>query len=490
MSIPSNEKFDVVVVGAGPAGVVAAMRAGDLGARTALITKDAFGGMAANDGPVPVRTLAHAARLLRDARQLGDYGIEAVDLRLDYSKLLERVKHVVSDVREHSAFRSQIERAGVLIYENCGAARFLDRNTIKTESGLQFTADKVILCTGGMNRQLNIPGAELTATHSDAWALTEVPESMIVIGGGATGAQVASIFNDFGTKVQLFQAGPRILHTEDEQVSAAMADAFRAAGIVVREDFGSIESFEKTSSGIRMRFSKDGRSEEAEAELAVTAIGWVADTEGLNLTAAGVETNARGYIAVDETLKTSADNIFAAGDVTGRLMLVPQAIQDGFTAGTNAVKEKMITIPKQVAPIGSFTDPEYAQVGLTETKARESYDTLTATVNFDSTTRTIIDGRKHGFCKLIVDRNTYKILGCHVVGERAVEITQIAAVAMTAEMRVDSLAHVPLSFPTYAGVLGRVAATATRLLNLPRSGSFSESVSVDTAARAAPKDQK
>src|SRR5204863_7842258 len=125
-----------------------------------------------------------------------------------------------------------------------------------------------------------------------------------------------------------------------------------------------------------------------------------------------------------------------------------------------------LTPSKQVVPVGSFTDPEYAQVGLTEAKARESHHIVASIINFDSTARTIIDGRTNGFCKLIADRETREILGCHVVGERAVEITQVAAVAIAGGMRVDDLAHVPLSFPTYAGVLGRVAATATRQLNL------------------------
>ncbi|MGH8471054.1 MAG: hypothetical protein ACREVJ_01005 [Gammaproteobacteria bacterium] len=135
-------------------------------------------------------------------------------------------------------------------------------------------------------------------------------------------------------------------------------------------------------------------------------------------------------------------------------------------AATNAVRGATMTLGNRVSPIGSFTDPEYAQVGLTEAKAREKHDVVTAILRFDSTTRTIIDGRTAGFCKLIVDRASYKILGCHVVGERAVEITQVAAIAIAAGMRVDELAQVPLSFPTYAGILGRVAASATRQLNL------------------------
>jgi dihydrolipoamide dehydrogenase len=458
--------LNVIVIGAGPAGVLAALRAADLGARTAIITRDEFGGMAANDGPVPVRTLAHAARLIREARQLSLYGIAVSEPSLDYPRLLARVHEVVNDVRAHSALRGQIDSLGVPVYERAGAARFADPHTIETESGLRLQAEKIILCTGGVSRRLSVPGFELTATHSDAWGLTSVPPSMLVIGGGATGAQVASIFNAFGSRVQLFQAGPRILLTEDEDVSAAVATAFRESGIVVREDFGEIESFEKTPSGVRMIFSKDGARDSAEATLAVVAVGWVANTAGLNLVAAGVETDHRGFVRVDDYLRTSAPHIFAAGDITGRLMLVPQAIQDGFVAATNAVRGATMKLGDQVSPIGSFTDPEYAQVGLTEAKARETRDVVTAVVRFDSTTRTIIDGRTTGFCKLIADRATYKILGCHVVGERAVEITQVAAIAIAAGMRVDELAQVPLSFPTYAGILGRVAASAARQLNL------------------------
>ncbi len=458
--------IDVLVIGGGPAGVVAALRAGDSGANTALITRDEFGGMAANDGPVPVRTLAHAARLMRESRQLGRYGIVVGEPVLDYQRLLGRVREVVHDVRAHSTFRQQIDSVNVTVHENAGSARFVDPHTVETASGLRLSADKIIICTGGVSRRLTCPGSEFTATHSDAWALTSVPPSMIVIGAGATGAQVASIFNAFGSTVQLFQAGPRILPTEDEDVSVAVAAAFRESGIVVREDFGVIESFEETSAGVRMSFSKDGNRESVEADVVVSAIGWAAETAILDLAKADVETNKRDFICVDEFLQTSASHVFAAGDVTGRLMLVPQAIQDGFVAATNAVCGPTMKVSDQAAPIGSFTDPEYAQVGLTEAKARETHDVVTAIINFNSTTRTIIDGRTDGFCKLIVDRETHQILGCHVVGERAVEITQVAAVAMSGNMHVDDLARVPLSFPTYAGVLGRVAATVSRQLNL------------------------
>src|SRR6185436_18049148 len=141
------------------------------GARTALVTRDEFGGMAANDGPVPVRTLAHAARLIRDARQLGQYGIAVNEPVLDYTRLLARVREVAQDVRACSTWRDQINSLGVSVYENSGGAQFLDAHTIATASGLKLQAEKVILCTGGTSRKLNVPGFEFTNTHSDAWSL-------------------------------------------------------------------------------------------------------------------------------------------------------------------------------------------------------------------------------------------------------------------------------------------------------------------------------
>ena len=202
--------FDVIGIGAGPAGIQAASRAAELGANTALATRDYVGGMATNDGPVPVRTLAHAARLVREARQLEQYGITSVPPEVDYSRLLERVQEVVREVHERLNPRGELESLGVTVHEHAGLARFLDPHTIETESGLRLEGRNIIICAGGKPRRLNVPGIEHTATHSDAWGLRSIPKSMIVVGSGATGVQVASVFSAFGTKVSLFEAAPRI----------------------------------------------------------------------------------------------------------------------------------------------------------------------------------------------------------------------------------------------------------------------------------------
>jgi dihydrolipoamide dehydrogenase len=260
--------------------------------------------------------------------------------------------------------------------------------------------------------------------------------------------------------VSLVEVAPRILMSEDEDVAKVISAAMRASGIDVTENAAPIERFERTQSGTCLVQSPDGAEQRLEATIAVVAVGWAAATVELDLDRAGVKTDHRGYVEVDSQLRTTVPHVFAAGDVTGRAMVVHEAVREGFVAATNAVLDAAVPLSAQPSPIGSFTDPEYASVGLSEAAARASHDVVVANVGFDSLPRPIIDGRTVGFCKLIVDRRLERVLGCHIVGERAVELAQLAATAMAAEMRVDQLALVPFSFPTYANALGRAAAVA------------------------------
>lgn len=454
-------RYDVAVLGAGPAGVMAAARASALGAHTVLLASDDFGGMAANDGPVPVRTLAHAARLVRDAGQLPRYGVARIEPQLDYERVLTRVEDVVGDVRASSFLLPALTASGVELFENVGHASFLDDGRLHTDSGLTIAADKFVVCTGGVSKRLPIPGFAFTSTHSDAWELTAVPESMVVLGAGATGVQVASVFHAFGTKVHLLEVGPRILPTADPSVSAAVAERFRAMGIDVRIGFGSVASFERTESGVATHLLAGEERTRIDAELVVVAVGWVADVSDLELGRVGVDTTDRGFIAVDEYQRTSNPNVFAAGDVTGRIMLGSEAIRDGYLAATNAVRGPSAANAAHLVPQGSFTDPEYASVGMTEDEARRDREIHCTVLEYSSCTRPIIDGQTFGFCKLVVDVHTAELLGCHIVGDRAVDIVQVACVAMSAGMRrVEEIARLPVSFPTYAEIVVQAAAMA------------------------------
>jgi pyruvate/2-oxoglutarate dehydrogenase complex dihydrolipoamide dehydrogenase (E3) component len=253
--------------------------------------------------------------------------------------------------------------------------------------------------------------------------------------------------------------------SEDDDVAASVRAALQSSGIQVLEDAGTIERFEPSSAGVRLIYAKRDARELIDATVAVVAVGWVANTTALNLAVAGVQTDERGYVQVDSQLRTTAPHIFAAGDITGHVMVVHEAVRGGYLAATNAVLGNTTAVPAEVSPLGSFTNPEYASVGLAEATARKTRDVIVASQRFDSVPRPIIDGRPAGFCKLIVDRQLHTILGCHIVGERAVELAQLAAIAMAAEMTVERLALVPFSFPTYANALARAAVRAARELD-------------------------
>jgi pyruvate/2-oxoglutarate dehydrogenase complex dihydrolipoamide dehydrogenase (E3) component len=457
VALAADTTTDVLVLGGGPAGIQAALRAATLGADTTIVSAGPIGGMAAGDGPVPVRTLAAAARLTRESRLLDRFGIASVEPDVDYPRLLARVAQVVEELAGKLALGDDLERAGVRAHEFTGPARFVDPHTVVTHVGHRISARRIIICTGGRPRELDFPGADLTSSHSDAWALRDVPDRLVVIGSGATGMQVASIFDAFGSQVTLLEQAPRILPGEDPDVSAAMREALEESGVEIFEGFEDLDTIRRIEGGLRLAFRHDGSSVVRDADVIVASVGWLANTAGLGLDRAGIATDPRGYIEVDDHLRTNAPHVYAAGDVNGTSMLVPAGMVEGYYAATNALSQLQVKVPRDLIPAGSFTDPEYAQVGLTEPAARETHEVAVGRVDFAQLARAIIDGRERGFCKLIVDRRSHRLLGCHVVGERAVETVQLAAAGMAAGLRVEQLAALPLSFPTYMGAISWAA---------------------------------
>ncbi|BDI32834.1 dihydrolipoyl dehydrogenase [Capsulimonas corticalis] len=456
--------YDVVVLGGGPAGTTAALRARELGASVALLERGEMGGVCTNDGCIPTRVLAKAARLVRDADQFDAYGLSGARPTVDLARVMARVQQMIGRIHEKKQIVSHLESAGVLVRANAGEARFVDAASVILPTGETFQGKTFILCIGGHARRLPIPGGEYALTHSDLWSLRALPRSMAVVGGAATGCQIASIFAAFGSHVTLLDFADRIVVGEDIHTSQALTRAFSQHGIDIVTS-AEVQTLQKNEDGMHLGYSVAGELRTLDVETVVVAAGWPGNVDTLNLEAAGIET-ARGYISVDESLRTTAPNIYAAGDITGRMMLVQSAGDEARVAAENAVLGRNRRQPHTVVPHGSFTDPEYASVGLTEAAARNAHECAVALVPYADLDRAIVDGYRDGFFKLIVERETRQILGAHVVGEQAVEIVQLVAAAMTGGTRVEQLAELELAYPTYTGIVGLAARQISRELGV------------------------
>jgi pyruvate/2-oxoglutarate dehydrogenase complex dihydrolipoamide dehydrogenase (E3) component len=462
--VTSQQK--IIVIGGGPAGVTAALRARELGAEVALVERGQMGGTCTNDGCLPTRVLAHAARLSRDVRQLADRRLIGELPQIEFAQLMTHTHETIYTLHEKKQLLHHLNDVGVDVFVGAGSARFADPHTLRLGDGRLLRANQFILCPGGHARRLGFPGAEHALTHSDVWALRALPPSVAIVGAAATGCQLASIFSALGARVTLLEMAPRLVPAEDEATSHALDGAFRARGIDVLTNLGGVTRIERQSEGSLHLFYTIGEKEHMlETAAVVLAVGWVGNVDALDLAAAGVASE-RSFIPVDEFFRTSAPHIFAAGDITGRMMLVQSATDEARAAAENAVLGPGQRRRYDLVPHGGFTDPEYGSVGLTEATARASQQVAVATVSYAEIDRAVIDGHTEGFCKLIVARDTHRILGAHVVGEQAVEIVHVVAAGMTAGMWVEQLAELEIAYPTYTAILGLAARRLLRELGV------------------------
>ncbi len=454
--------YDLVVIGGGPAGATAALRGRELGATVALVERDRLGGTCTNDGCVPTRVLARAARLVRDADQFADYGLIGNRPAVDFPWLLERTQQIVDQVHGKKQLDEHLQRAGVAVLE--GEARFADAHTVMVR-GASVTGSKFLICAGGRARRLPFPGSELAMTHSDVWKLPALPQSVAIVGGAATGCQLASVFAAFGSRVTLLDLAPRVVPNEDEMVSEVLGLALERHGIEIFTGIGGVERLEAAGEGLRLHFKRDDQPQTLEVNAVLLATGWPGNVDALNLEAAQVQTE-RSYITVSDTLQTSVPHIYAAGDITGRMMLVQSATFEARVAAENAVAGGKIAAGHSIVPHGGFTDPEYGSVGLTERQARAGRECAVAVVPYADLDRAVIDGHTEGFFKLIATCDTREILGAHVVGEHAVEVAQLVAAGMAAGTRVEQLAQLELAYPTFTAIVGLAARQIVRELGV------------------------
>jgi pyruvate/2-oxoglutarate dehydrogenase complex dihydrolipoamide dehydrogenase (E3) component len=453
----------LVIVGGGTAGMAAALQGRELGADVTLLEAGEVGGTTLNRGPAPVRTLARAARLARDWSSWDRFGLHGPAPVPDLPAMLDRSAEVARYARDTMHLMAYLRGYGVDLAEHTGPVTFADPHTLQAGDGRTWTGDGIILAVGGYAAPLPVPGAELALSYEDIPSLTSLPADAAVIGGADTGCQIASILADFGVRVTIFEAAASLIASADPAVSAGLTQAYKARGITVRTNT-RVSALEPRGAQVTVRYTGGGVGTEYNGDAAgsaafgavFAAIGWPANTAGLGLSAAGVQ-GGRSAIPVDACLRTNVPHILAAGDVNGHAKLVQVARAEGRIAARNAVSGPYSQASYRVVPSGSFTDPEYGQVGLTETVAARVHDIVTATADYHNLLRPVADGQPDGFCKLIADRRDRTILGGHVLGEYSAEIIQVIATAMAANLTVEQVAAIPFAFPTVTEAVGMAA---------------------------------
>lgn len=463
----SKNKIKIIVVGGGPAGVQAALRAHELGAEVTIIESNRLGGTAFNEGPAPVRTLARAARLRADTSLFSQFGLEGNATKVNFEEAIKNANRVAVHANDVWQLTDIVKNLGIKVIDEVGPARFVNKNTVEVDDGRRFNADKIIIAVGGKPRKLAIPGNELALSFHDLWQMKVLPKRVTVVGGSATGCQLASILIDFGAEVDIIEFANRLTPPSDVAISKRLETAFKNRGMTVLTET-ACDSIVKENGKLKVSFTKNDKKESLETDAVFLMVGWPANISGLNLEAAGVELNGP-YIKVDKYLKTNIPEIFVAGDANGLSMFVQSAAHQARIAAQNAVLGDKNTYNPQAIATGSFTEPEYGSVGMTEIKAKENNDCIIEVVDYTALPRAVMDGKTDGFCKLIVDRKTQKLLGAHVLGSYSAEVIQVAATCIAADMTINAIAELELAFPTFTEAIGMAAQRICRKLRLEGS---------------------
>ena len=449
--------YDVAIIGSGPAGYTAAIRAGQYGLKTALIEKDPYlGGTCLHVGCIPTKALLFNAELWDHLKDASEFGIEGVASRkLNWNAVLDRKGKIVSKHAKGLEFlmrKNKVETLkgyGKLI----GPAQNGTR-TIELKDGSKTTQVKtknVILATGSEARM--IPGLkpdDRVLTNIEILKLGKVPKSLIVVGAGAVGVEFASIFRSFDCEVTILEMLPRVVPLEDEEVSKELARVYRKRGITTHIG-AKVEKVEKTKTGVGVTFSVDGKQQKIEAEKILIAIGRKPLTENVGLEKTKIQTE-RGFVKTNEWMQTAEPGIYAIGDI---VLGTPQLAHVGAMEGIVAVSK---IAGKQDKPINllripnvTYCHPEIGSVGLSEAKARErGYDVKVGKFPFTANSRASIVGEHEGFIKIVSEKEYGEVLGVHIIGPQATELIAEAVTAMELEATVEDLMWTIHAHPTLA----------------------------------------
>ncbi|HYO47182.1 MAG TPA: dihydrolipoyl dehydrogenase [Gemmatimonadota bacterium] len=451
----TDSAFDVVVVGSGPGGYVAAIRAGQLGLRTALIERDPFlGGTCLHRGCIPTKALLENAARYQDLLHAGDFGLKVSgDVEVDWDRVQERKRGVVQQLA--GGVKGLLRKQKVEVVTGWGRIEGPRRVAVHADGPdgrpvRMLEARHIVIATGSVPRGIaSAPfDGERILSSDHVLELASIPASMVVIGAGAVGVEFASIYDHFGTAVTLVEALQRLLPIEDEEVSAELGKAFGKRGIDVRTETKLVGA-KRTDGGVRVALEGEGKGE-IEVELLLVAIGRAPVSDGIGLDRVNVQVD-RGYVQVDEWCETSEPGVYAIGDVNPTPWLAHVASMEGVMVVERIAGRDVRPVPYDETPNCTYCDPEVASVGLTEARAVEAgHDVRVGRFPFLASGRAKITGHTEGFVKVVADARYDAVLGVHIVGYKATELIAEAGAVLRLEGTVEELIQTIHAHPTLA----------------------------------------
>ena len=456
----ATKSFDVTVIGGGPGGYVAAIRAAQLGASVLLIEKDQLGGTCLNRGCIPTKAMLADAKLYHQVK--ASSVINADGLRFNMAKLLERKEGVIKTLR--SGVGLLVKNNGITLV--VGKAKFLDPRTIEVESEKgkeQFQSSKTIIATGSVSAQLPSVAVDgkVILTSTEMLNLSAIPKDLIVIGGGYIGMEFACLFSGLGSAVTVIEMLPGVLMTEDEETARGLVTILKKRGIQIHTETKVKEAKVKDGRAEVTVINKEGKEQVFQAEKALMAVGRSPYTEGLQPEKAGVALSGK-FIKVNERMETTAPGIYAIGDVTGRQMLAHKASAEGVAAAENAAG-KRATVDYSKIPNCIFTFPEIASIGLTEKQAKEKgLELMIGRFPFVNNGRALATAGSEGFVKVIAEKGLGQVMGVHILGDHATDLIGGSALALALEATTEELGKTVQAHPTLMEAVAEASLDAMR----------------------------
>jgi len=437
-------EFDIVIIGAGPGGYVAAIRAAQLGAKVALVERDKVGGTCLNRGCIPTKALYYSARALTSARHAGDFGVQLGEIKFDVGRAIDRKDEIVKKLV--GGVEQLLKGNGVEVLRGDGVIESAGKVTVKKAEGAETIGCKSIIVSTGsepaMIPAFNIDGKNVI-TSTEALSLRKVPESLLIIGGGVMGCEFATLFSAFGSKVMIVELLPTILSNEDKMVSRVILKRYKDTGVNVLTEV-SVEDVKAVDNGVKTRL-KDGR--EFFTEKVLVTIGRSFNSSGIGLENAGVNLD-RGRITVNEKMETNVKGIYAIGDVTGKMLLAHVASAQGIVAVSNALG-KAKSMDYSAIPAGTFTDPEIGSVGLKEKDAAEKGMAVSVgRFPYAASGKAMGMGETDGFVQIVADQSTDKVLGCSIVGAHATDLLAEVTLAIRMGAKTEDIVETVHAHPT------------------------------------------